>query len=230
MSDQKIRRRQWYRRYKNFAIASFMLLSVWLGYRLAHIESSALVRKFDDQSVTIANLNQENHVLTKRFNKLNAKQLVCEAELTKVTTQRKTITKQFEACQQDVALFQHVMAPELSGGMLSVEITNVVAKSDENNVYTLDLVLLQPRLQKAVISGDLFIAVKYAHTNTRSELTSMPYRFKFFQQTSIDVKLAANSNPTQLIFYSDIYQYRRLRETYEDQKLWSSLTEDSQYK
>jgi hypothetical protein len=213
MLDTKNKRRQSLKRYRRLAVFLLFLLALWLGYKLANIERQYYQSTIQDLKATIANLNEQNHDVTQSMNQGEAKLTLCKAETAAVEDSLLEVENNLSQCEADVALYQHVMAPELSGDMLSVSVLSIKPSESDDNTYSLSMVLLQPRLQKAVISGELSVTLKYADGTLSKVMQKVPYRFKFFQQENFSISLPTEAVPEFIVFESDITQYRRVRES-----------------
>jgi hypothetical protein len=225
MQDPKLIRRRLLRRYRKLGLLGGLVFAIWVGYQLGYTENKHLSKALHDARQTISALNTDNNRLIAQVNKQAAKHAVCIAELDEADKNRQVSLRDVMECRDEVALFQHVMAPELSGGLLSVEVTAITQKKAGSPLYLVDLVLLQPRLQKAVISGKLDIAIQYANGSDTVTVSPLPYRFKFFQQATIEVELDLQNKPNMLIFSSDVYQYKRKRESFSAEIQWRRTEE-----
>ena len=220
MTDLKLTRKAFIRRYRKFSMLLLMLFSLWVGYELASYETRSLQKTISTQVKTITALNDDNHRLVRQYNQENAKSLLCESEL---DTNRATLielTHTISKCQEKVALYQHVIAPELSGDLLSVDLVALSAQQQIKGSYQLALMLLQPRLQKSVITGDLRVSVLYSEGEPPVLLENIAYRFKFFQQVSTTIVLPSDKEPLFLVFDSNVYQYKRLKEEFNFKVKW----------
>ncbi|MBO1254335.1 hypothetical protein J3L16_01400 [Alteromonas sp. 5E99-2] len=213
MGNLKLKRIIRIKRYRKLTVFLCLIAALWLGYTMASYYQDQLIHTIDAQALTIVNLNQDNHNLVQQLNRDHAQLLVCESQQQLHADELTKKSNQLLACNQDVSLFQHVMAPELSGDLLSVEFVSLILKSKETRLYELEIVLLQPRLQKMVISGDLNISAKYENSEELVELDAVPYRFKFFQQPTISFELPDERVPVKLSFSSQVMQYKRVKDT-----------------
>lgn len=225
MNNPKIIKRRVLRRYRKLGLIAGLLFASWVGYHLGYTENRHLSQTLHDAKQTIGTLNNANNTLTAKLNQQEAKHAVCASELDEVNKKRQISLRDIAECREEISLFQHVMAPELSGDLLSVEVTAITSKQADSHTYLVDIILLQPRLQKAVISGDLHIALKYPHTKEGVIISTLPYRFKFFQQATIELEVEQNRSPEKLVFSSDVYQYKRKRESFSAELEWRR-TED----
>lgn len=220
MSDSKIIRKRKLQRIRKAGIFVSLLLSLWFGYQLADVRHQYYQGKIADLNETISTLNEANHELTQSFNQHSARLLLCENE--KVASHDALLEEQasLETCEAEVNLYRHVVAPELTGNFLAVDRLRIEKIESEGNRYRLNFLLLQPKLQKAIINGDLNISVGYNNSDKVISVGELKYRFKYFQQASVDIVLPNESSPQYLLFTSNVKQYKRIRETLEQRIDW----------
>lgn len=209
------------KRFTPFLTALALLVMLWVGYQLANTRTAWLQQDISNLEQTVAGLNQENHALTQQLNQQLAKQTVCNAELELVAKRIEAGGEKLLACEEKIGFYQYVMAPELSQGLFSVDIMSV--KTPSPNEYTLELILLQPRQQKAVVTGELEIELIIAESDQPISLAKIDYRFKFFQKQMQSIVLPPDVTPVSLSFSTRVMQYKRFREQYSIQLSWSDI-------
>jgi cell division protein FtsB len=208
---------------RKWITALALLVMALFGYLLANAENAVYRQEIASLKKTIAGLNTENHLLTQKVHQTEASQMVCESERNLQQTSLQTTRNELKQCEQDIGFYQHVLAPELGDGMLGAYAVSVL---DLNNTNTLRLsmVLLQPRAVKRVISGTLKVTLSNAGKTRTLNLGEISYRFKYFQNALLEFDLPTDFTPDELRFSSDVIQYKRVREQYEQSFHWSDIT------
>ncbi|MFC3094565.1 hypothetical protein DRW07_13250 [Alteromonas sediminis] len=216
------------KRYRWSGLFVALLFTLWVGYQLAESERNKLRAEITLLKGNVAALNAENHVITQQVNELNARQSVCDSQL-QLTQEAKYEERQtLSACEEQVAFYQHVMAPELSQKLLSVDLMQARWSAETANTINIELVLLQPRTQKSTISGKLKVELVVEGQTTPILLDNIDYRFKFFQQVSQSFTLPGDAVPVALRFSSSVMQYKRVREQYSQEIPWPSKGLDNE--
>ena len=94
------------------------------------------------------------------------------------------------------------------------------------------MVLLQSREQKAVINGNLSVAIKgqiegksvtLHSSNDELELEDIKYRFRFFQAVTVELSLPENFTPQDIAFSTTVYQYKTRKSAYDVTFPWHDV-------
>ncbi|MEC7699167.1 MAG: DUF6776 family protein [Pseudomonadota bacterium] len=209
-------------------VALIMFAMVGFGYKLARIIDEGDSKKVQAQKETIAILSEENHALTIKVNQLEVAMELATLETESITNTLGEQKKELEAQQELLSFYERVVAPEKTDEGFAIEGVEVFKLSD--NTYQLRLVLLQSKQQKAVINGNLDIAVVGQRNSEAITLKSgessllaedIKYRFRFFQAVNVTLTIEEDINPESISFSTTVYQYKTRKGNYEISVPWS---------
>ena len=209
-------------------VALMMLGMVGFGYKIARMIDEGDSKKVQAQRETIAILSQENNVLTTKVNQLEVAGELASLESEKIVNTLREQKKEIEAQQELISFYERVMAPEKTEDGFAIEGVEVFKLSD--TTYQLRLVLLQSKQQKAVINGNLTIAVvgqrngepvtlKSGESNLLAE--DVKYRFRFFQAVNVTLTIDSDIDVESVQFATTVYQYKTRKGTHEMSVPWS---------
>ncbi len=209
-------------------VALIMFAMVGFGYKLARIIDEGDSKKVQAQQETIAILSEENHALTTKVNQLEVAMELATLETESITNTLGEQKKELEAQQELLSFYERVVAPEKTDEGFAIEGVEVFKLSD--NTYQLRLVLLQSKQQKAVINGNLDIAVVGQRNSEAITLKSgessllaedIKYRFRFFQAVNVTLIIEEDINPESISFSTTVYQYKTRKGNYEISVPWN---------
>ncbi|OLF77442.1 hypothetical protein AWH61_08385 [Alteromonas sp. W12] len=209
-------------------VALIMFAMVGFGYKLARIIDEGDSKKVQAQQETIAILSEENHALTTKVNQLEVAMELATLETESITNTLGEQKKELEAQQELLSFYERVVAPEKTDEGFAIEGVEVFKLSD--NTYQLRLVLLQSKQQKAVINGNLDIAVVGQRNSEAITLKSgessllaedINYRFRFFQAVNVTLTIEEDINPESISFSTTVYQYKTRKGNYEISVPWN---------
>ena len=209
-------------------VALIMFAMVGFGYKLARIIDEGDSKKVQAQQETIAILSEENHALTTKVNQLEVAMELATLETESITNTLGEQKKELEAQQELLSFYERVVAPEKTDEGFAIEGVEVFKLSD--NTYQLRLVLLQSKQQKAVINGNLDIAVVGQRNGEAITLKSgessllaedIKYRFRFFQAVNVTLTIEEDINPETISFSTTVYQYKTRKGNYEISVPWN---------
>ena len=209
-------------------VALIMFAMVGFGYKLARIIDEGDSKKVQAQQETIAILSEENHALTTKVNQLEVAMELATLETESITNTLGEQKKEIEAQQELLSFYERVVAPEKTDEGFAIEGVEVFKLSD--NTYQLRLVLLQSKQQKAVINGNLDIAVVGQRNSEAITLKSgessllaedIKYRFRFFQAVNVTLTIEEDINPESISFSTTVYQYKTRKGNYEISVPWN---------
>ena len=209
-------------------VALIMFAMVGFGYKLARIIDEGDSKKVQAQQETIAILSEENHALTTKVNQLEVAMELATLETESITNTLGEQKKELEAQQELLSFYERVVAPEKTDEGFAIEGVEVFKLSD--NTYQLRLVLLQSKQQKAVINGNLDIAVVGQRNSEAITLKSgessllaedIKYRFRFFQAVNVTLTIEEDINPETISFSTTVYQYKTRKGSYEISVPWN---------
>lgn len=209
-------------------VALIMFAMVGFGYKLARIIDEGDSKKVQAQQETIAILSEENHALTTKVNQLEVAMELATLETESITNTLGEQKKELEAQQELLSFYERVVAPEKTDEGFAIEGVEVFKLSD--NTYQLRLVLLQSKQQKAVINGNLDIAVVGQRNSEAITLKSgessllaedIKYRFRFFQAVNVTLTIEEDINPETISFSTTVYQYKTRKGNYEISVPWN---------
>jgi len=136
--------------------------------------------------------------------------------------------KELEAQQELLKFYERVVAPEKTDDGFAIEGVEVFKSGDET--YQLRLVLLQSKQQKAIVNGNLSIAIVGERAGQPIVLKSgesslldedVKYRFRFFQAVNVTLTIAKDIDVTSIQFSTTVYQYKTRKGNYEMSVPWS---------
>ena len=209
-------------------VALIMFAMVGFGYKLARIIDEGDSKKVQAQQETIAILSEENHALTTKVNQLEVAMELATLETESITNTLGEQKKELEAQQELLSFYERVVAPEKTDEGFAIEGVEVFKLSD--NTYQLRLVLLQSKQQKALINGNLDIAVVGQRNGEAITLKSgessllaedINYRFRFFQAVNVTLTIEEDINPESISFSTTVYQYKTRKGNYEISVPWN---------
>lgn len=205
-----------------------MLNMVGFGYKLARIIDEGDSKKVRAQKETIAILSEENNALTTKVNQLEVAVELATLEsenIAKTLSDQKT---ELEAQKELLSFYERVMAPEKADDGFAVEGVEVFKVND--TTYQLRLVLLQSKQRKAVINGNLDIAIMGKRNGEPVTLKSgessllaedVKYRFRFFQAVNTMLTIDEDIDVESITFTTSVYQYKTRKGNYEVSVPWS---------
>ena len=209
-------------------VAFIMFVMVGFGYKLARIIDEGDSRKVQAQKETIAILSEENNALTTKVNQLEVAVELATLEsenIAKTLSDQKT---ELEAQKELLNFYERVMAPEKADDGFAVEGVEVFKVNE--TTYQLRLVLLQSKQRKAVINGDLDIAIVGKRNGEAVTLKSgessllaedVKYRFRFFQAVNAMLTIDEDIDVESIEFTTRVYQYKTRKGNYEVSVPWS---------
>ena len=209
-------------------VAFIMFVMVGFGYKLARIIDEGDSRKVQAQKETIAILSEENNALTTKVNQLEVAVELATLEsenIAKTLSDQKT---ELEAQKELLNFYERVMAPEKADDGFAVEGVEVFKVNE--TTYQLRLVLLQSKQRKAVINGDLDIAIVGKRNGEAVTLKSgessllaedVKYRFRFFQAVNTMLTIDEDIDVDSIEFTTRVYQYKTRKGNYEVSVPWS---------
>ncbi|MBT3133645.1 hypothetical protein KL866_00650 [Alteromonas sp. ALT199] len=209
-------------------VALIMFVMVGFGYKLARIIDEGDSKKVRAQKETIAILSEENNALTTKVNQLEVAVELATLEsenIAKTLSDQKT---ELEAQKELLSFYERVMAPEKADDGFAVEGVEVFKVND--TTYQLRLVLLQSKQRKAVINGNLDIAIMGKRNGEPVTLKSgessllaedVKYRFRFFQAVNTMLTIDEDIDVESITFTTSVYQYKTRKGNYEVSVPWS---------
>ncbi len=209
-------------------VAIIMFVMVGFGYKLARMIDEGDSKKVQAQQETIAILSEENHALTTKVNQLEVAMELATREKENITKALSEQTKELEAQQELLSFYERVVAPEKTDDGFAIEGVEVFELSD--NTYQLRLVLLQSKQQKAVINGNLDIAVVGKRNGEPVVLKSgessvleedVKFRFRFFQAVNVTLTIEKDIEVESIQFSTTVYQYKTRKGNYDVSVPWS---------
>lgn len=211
-------------------VAFIMLVMVGFGYKLARIVDEGQNRQLHAHKESIAILSEENNALITQVNQLEVALVLAKGETQELVKKLAEQRKEFDAQQELLTFYERVVAPEKSEEILAIE--GVELSELDQNRYQLRMVLLQSREQKAVINGNLAVAIKgqiegkpvtLNAGNDEFGLEDIKYRFRFFQAVTVELSLPQNFTPQEITFSTTVYQYKTRKSTYDVAFPWNDL-------
>lgn len=211
-------------------VAFIMLVMVGFGYKLARIVDEGQSRQLQAHKESIAILSEENNALITQVNQLEVALVLAKGETQELVKRLAEQRKEFDAQQELLTFYERVVAPEKSEEILAIE--GVELSALDQNRFQLRMVLLQSREQKAVINGNLSVAIKgqidgksvtLHSSNDELGLEDIKYRFRFFQAVTVELSLPQNFTPQDISFSTTVYQYKTRKSAYDVAFPWNDV-------
>ena len=209
-------------------VALIMFVMIGFGYKLARIIDEGDSKKVQAQKETIAILSEENNALTTKVNQLEVAVELASLESENIAKTLSEQKKELEAQQEMLSFYERVMAPEKTDEGFAIEGVEIFKLSDTS--YQLRLVLLQSKQRKAVINGNLDIAIVGKRDGKPVRLESgsssllaedVKYRFRFFQAVNVTLNIEEDIDVESIDFTTRVYQYKTRKGNYEVSVPWS---------
>lgn len=212
-------------------VGLLMLVMTGFGYKLARITDKGNALTVAAQNKTIALLVEENNDLTTRANQLDIALQLAKQEKIIFSEALKDAQKENVTLQEKVAFYERIMAPEKSRDGFVIDGVEVLPMLEENQ-YQLRLVVLQQRQNKAVLHGELTLAVLGVKDGKSFEINigdagfieeALSYRFKYFQAMNVKFKLPDGFTPNSINLSTTVYQYKTRKGDFSKSVLWSEV-------
>ncbi|MEW9797111.1 DUF6776 family protein [Alteromonas sp. CYL-A6] len=202
---------------------------VFFGYQLANFFHANDNSKVAAQSQTISFLKNENQALIRQLHETDVQLELAKMEAEQLLAAQNELKAKLEEATTRLAFYQHVMAPEHTQDGFFVDGVEVIPAAS-TGYFRLRFVLLQQRQNKAVVKGDLAIAIEGSRDGAPYTLEAgtdaflpdggIKYRFKYFQPVSFEFRLPDNFVPEYLRFTTTVYQYTTRRGDYQVNISW----------
>ncbi|GGW92960.1 DUF6776 family protein [Alteromonas halophila] len=209
-----------------------LLLMLVFGYWLASYQHQQAAFESKSRTQTLREAEDENRALAKKLSQRTAELTLSRMELEQTTRQMVNLEEEVAALREQLGFYQRVMAPENTQDGFFVDGITVTPAASHHH-FRLQFVLLQQRNNKAVIKGELAIAIRGSlegkpHVVTTANTESfadgpVAFRFTFFQNVDINIQLPDAFIPESLTFSANVYQYTTLRGQYEATFDWQQV-------
>ena len=215
-----------------------MLLMLYVGYELANYGTEQEQRNTQVMSGTIAHAQAENLRLNQSLSQIAVELAMQQSAQTLVEESYAELIAENESLQQKIALYELVLGESEAAGPFAIHSVSVMALPESQH-FLLDMLLLQGRALKSLINGNLVINIigtqdEQARTYALSDLfadsvsvantdTSMRYRYQYFLEKQFVFALPEGFTPTELEIKTDVYQWKRKRDSFTQQFTWSDL-------
>jgi hypothetical protein len=219
-------------------IVLVMLLMLYVGYELANYGTEQEQRNTQVMSGTIAHAQAENLRLNQSLSQIAVELAMQQSAQTLVEESYAELIAENESLQQKIALYELVLGESEAAGPFAIHSVSVMALPESQH-FLLDMLLLQGRALKSLINGNLVINIigtqdEQARTYALSDLfadsvfvantdTSMRYRYQYFLEKQFVFALPEGFTPTELEIKTDVYQWKRKRDSFTQQFTWSDL-------
>jgi hypothetical protein len=219
-------------------IVLVMLLMLYVGYELANYGTKQEQRNTQVMSGTIAHAQAENLRLNQSLSQIAVELAMQQSAQTLVEESYAELIAENESLQQKIALYELVLGESEAAGPFAIHSVSVMALPESQH-FLLDMLLLQGRALKSLINGNLVINIigtqdEQARTYALSDLfadsvfvantdTSMRYRYQYFLEKQFVFALPEGFTPTELEIKTDVYQWKRKRDSFTQQFTWSDL-------
>jgi hypothetical protein len=219
-------------------IVLVMLLMLYVGYELANYGTEQEQRNTQVMSGTIAHAQAENLRLNQSLSQIAVELAMQQSAQTLVEESYAELIAENESLQQKIALYELVLGESEAAGPFAIHSVSVMALPESQH-FLLDMLLLQGRALKSLINGNLVINIigtqdEQARTYALSDLfadsvfvantdTSMRYRYQYFLEKQFVFALPEGFTPNELEIKTDVYQWKRKRDSFTQQFTWSDL-------
>lgn len=219
-------------------IITVMLLMMFIGYRLALMNTEQSIKAYQIKTGTIAHAQAENIRLVQELSQLQIQlemsksvQQLIQQDITDARSENKTL-------QQKIDLYQAVLGESNNTGPFAIHHAHIMALPTPNQ-YVLDILLLQGRALKALINGDLTIkltgmqndkatSLSLAQLLTDSDIipnsdTSMRYRYQYFLERQYVFALPKGFTPETMVVSTEVFQWKRKLNNFTQTFVWEDL-------
>ena len=215
-------------RFTVIGIAALALMLIF-GYQIAGYEQERAARVSDNAFATSEYLRKQNESLKVRVSELEVKNILAENTVAAVKDRLEAQLQQNRALEERLSFYQRVVAPETTQDGFFIDGVQIAPTASENR-YRLTAVLLQQNEHKAILKGELQITVRGALEGLPYEVSSsqsetfpdgpVKWGFKYFQTVDREFTLPAGFVPEQIIFATDVYQWKTKRGEYINSLDW----------
>ena len=219
-------------------IVFFMFLMLYVGYELANYSIEQEQRNTQVMSGTIAHAQAENQRLNQSLSQIAVELALQQSAQTLVEESYAELIAENQSLQQKIALYELVLGESEAAGPFAIHSISVMALPESQH-FLLDMLLLQGRALKSLINGNLVINLigtqdEQPRTYALEDLlansvfientdTSMRYRYQYFLEKQFVFALPDGFIPQQLEINTDVYQWKRKRDSFTQQFTWSEL-------
>ncbi|GEM_PF-171548 len=218
-------------RFTVICVAMLILMLVF-GYQIARFEMDEGAKASASESESVAFLAQQNKTLKNRVSELQVEAILADNSVAAMKKSLEEQLQQNRALEDRLSFYQRVVAPEVTQDGFFIDGVQVAASASDNR-YRLTAVLLQQNENKTILKGELGITVRGAldgvpHEVSTSDTETFPsgpvkWGFKYFQTVDLEFTLPAGFVPEQIIFTTDVIQWKTKRGEYFNSLDWSDV-------
>ncbi len=211
-----------------FVLAAIMFC---IGFISASYFSHKNVKQMNILSQSSANLVKENQALIESYNQQKIALDISTISLRDTQTMLEQAIKRESELERQVEFYQRVMTPAADKDGFFVEHAEVTETLNDN-AYQLNLVLIQNRKFKDVVSGKLTITLiglsngkfkSYPLSQISQASQSFDYAFRYFQQKDIPFVLPQTFIPDRFEITTDVYKLKKKRYSYSTTLKWEEV-------
>ena len=219
-------------------IVLFMLLMLYVGYMLAAYTSQQDQRNTQVMSGTIAHAQEENLRLNQSLSQIAVELALHQSAQSLAEESYAELIAENQSLQQKIALYELVLGETEAAGPLAIHSINIMSLPKSQH-FLLDMLLLQGRALKSLINGHLVITIlgtqdgqeqRYSLADLFADSafvsntdTSMRYRYQYFLEKQFVFALPQGFTPAELEVKTDVYQWKRKRDSFTQRFTWSDL-------
>ncbi|MCU7555435.1 cell division protein ZapB [Alteromonas sp. ASW11-19] len=202
------------------------------GYQLADFQKQGTQSRVPAMKRTITLLKDENAALQTRVNQLEVALNLAEQEAQSGRQLQQEHLQTIAELQTQLGFYQNVMAPETTQDGFFIDGIQAIANASDDQ-FTLRFVLLQQRDNRAIVKGNLEVAIVGSQDGEPVTLTAgseqflpegpIKYRFKYFQTVNVKFTLPTGFVPESVRFDTYVYQYTTLRGRYQRTVPWEKV-------
>lgn len=219
-------------------IVLVMLLMLYVGFELARYGIEQEQRETQVMSGTIAHAQAENLRLNQSLSQIGVELALQQSAQVLVEESYAELLTENQSLQQKIDLYELVLGEGEASGPFAIHSIRVMALPESQH-FLLDMLLLQGRALKSLINGNLVITINgtqddKSRTYALSDLfadsvfvantdTSMRYRYQYFLEKQFVFALPEGFTPDSLEIKTDVYQWKRKRDSFTQAYKWSDL-------
>ena len=199
-----------------------MAVMAWFGFRLAGFLNASTQADLLQAQQSLSRLKKENESLLTEKNQLQVQITIANMAVEEARNKQSEAFEQVAALQEKIDFYQRVVAPEVTQEGFKTEALSV-SRIENTSFWKLNLVLLQQRRNRAMVSGNLDITLigtrdgqpdSFLLTTDMLDSGSFKYGFRYFQAIDAVFEMPENFVPTNVQVATTVYQFKKVRGNY----------------
>ncbi len=220
---------QWgHLRFTVICIAALALMLLF-GYQIARFQQEQAEKSVVSEAATSEFLATQNASLKTRVSELEVENILAGNSVKAMKKKLEEQLQQNRTLEDRLSFYQRVVAPEVTQDGFFIDGVQIAPSASESR-YRLTAVLLQQNENKTILKGELQITVRGAldgvpHEVSTSDSNVFPsgpvkWGFKYFQTVDMEFTLPKNFVPEQIVFSTDVIQWKTKRGEYFNSLDW----------